>query len=110
LDLYGRGFTLVRVGEDAPSGTALIAAAAAASVPLNVVQLTEEAVAETYGRRLVLVRPDGHVAWRGDDEPADAGALITLIRGGGPTTPGLTIPSPAVDRFSESLAGEGSPV
>ena len=25
--------------------------------------------AETYANKLVLVRPDGHVAWRGDTAP-----------------------------------------
>jgi hypothetical protein len=29
----------------------------------------------------VLVRPDGHVAWRGDDAPADPLAVIDLVRG-----------------------------
>ena len=29
----------------------------------------------------VLVRPDGHVAWRADAEPADAAALIDVVRG-----------------------------
>jgi hypothetical protein len=27
------------------------------------------------------VRPDGHVAWRADDPPADARALIDVVRG-----------------------------
>ena len=34
-----------------------------------------------YERRLVLVRPDGHVAWRSDRPPADALALIDRVRG-----------------------------
>ena len=34
-----------------------------------------------YGRALVLVRPDGHVAWRGDDEPEEPLALIDRARG-----------------------------
>jgi hypothetical protein len=34
-----------------------------------------------YGRSLVLVRPDQHVAWRGDREPTDALGLIDLVRG-----------------------------
>jgi hypothetical protein len=38
-------------------------------------------VLEAYQRRLVLVRPDGHVAWRADAEPADARALIDVARG-----------------------------
>jgi hypothetical protein len=29
----------------------------------------------------VLVRPDGHVAWRADAEPADADAIIDRVRG-----------------------------
>jgi hypothetical protein len=36
-----------------------------------------------YGRRLVLVRPDGHVAWRGDSQPDDALMLIDMVRGAG---------------------------
>ena len=36
-----------------------------------------------YERRLVLVRPDGHVAWRADEAPAEAGALIDVVRGQG---------------------------
>ena len=35
-----------------------------------------------YERKLVLVRPDGHVAWRGDDgRPADALAMVDRVRG-----------------------------
>jgi len=29
----------------------------------------------------VLVRPDGHVAWRGHEPPADAAGLIDRVRG-----------------------------
>jgi len=38
-------------------------------------------VASVYDRKLVLSRPDQHVAWRGDAEPADPMALIDLVRG-----------------------------
>jgi hypothetical protein len=38
-------------------------------------------VLAAYERRLALVRPDGHVAWRADREPLDAIALIDTIRG-----------------------------
>jgi len=50
-------------------------------VPLTSVAIMEPNVLKAYERRLVLVRPDGHVAWRGDAEPADAGALIDVVRG-----------------------------
>ena len=37
--------------------------------------------AALYERKLVLVRPDGHVAWRGDIEPADPLEIIDRVRG-----------------------------
>jgi 2-polyprenyl-6-methoxyphenol hydroxylase-like FAD-dependent oxidoreductase len=81
LDLYGRGFTLLRIGADAPGAQGIRDAAAQIGAPLTVVALDVPAVAELYQRRLVLVRPDGHVAWRADAEPTDAGALIDVVRG-----------------------------
>jgi 2-polyprenyl-6-methoxyphenol hydroxylase-like FAD-dependent oxidoreductase len=81
LDLYGRGFTLLRLGADAPSAEGVAAAAAAARMPLDVIALDIPEVTALYQRRLVLVRPDGHVAWRADAEPEDARALIDVVRG-----------------------------
>ena len=48
-------------------------------VPLTARDHEPKALA-AYQCRLVLVRPDGHVAWRADQEPADAGALIDVVR------------------------------
>ena len=81
LDLYGRGFVLLRLGPDAPAGERIERAAARRSMPFRSVTLDEPQVRDAYGRRLVLVRPDGHVAWRADDEPRDAEALIDAVRG-----------------------------
>lgn len=81
LDLFGRAFILLRLGASAPEGTDLRRAAAERKVPLDVVTLDHPAAIELYGRALVLVRPDGHVAWRDDREPADPLALIDVVRG-----------------------------
>jgi 2-polyprenyl-6-methoxyphenol hydroxylase-like FAD-dependent oxidoreductase len=79
LDLFGRGFVLLRFSGDAAP---LAAAAARANVPLEVVEVAQPAeIAALYERALVLVRPDGHVAWRANEPPADADALIDLVRG-----------------------------
>jgi hypothetical protein len=51
-------------------------------MPLAVTRLDDPAVLEAYERPLVLVRPDGHVAWRGAAAPADSAALIDRVRGG----------------------------
>jgi 2-polyprenyl-6-methoxyphenol hydroxylase-like FAD-dependent oxidoreductase len=81
LDLYGRTFTLVRFGKDVADGAAIPAAATKRGVPLHVVTVENPDAAARYERRLVLVRPDGHVAWRSDREPADPLALIDRVRG-----------------------------
>ena len=81
LDLFGRGFTLLRLGADAPRGEGIAQAAAEAAVPIGVVALDFAEVCEAYQRALVLVRPDGHVAWRANAEPLEARALIDVVRG-----------------------------
>jgi hypothetical protein len=60
---------------------AIVRAAEARGVPLRVEDVDSEAAAELYQRRLVLVRPDGHVAWRADAVPDDALTLIDRVRG-----------------------------
>ena len=81
LDLYGRGFVLLRLGADAPDASALQAAAAERGVPFKAVTVSDAEAAQLYQRRLVLVRPDGHVAWRADEVPADAAAVIDRVSG-----------------------------
>jgi hypothetical protein len=81
LDLYGRGFTLVRFGRDAADGSRLADAAAARGVPLTIATVGEAGAGDLYECRLSLIRPDGHVAWRGNDPPVDAGAIVDRVRG-----------------------------
>jgi 2-polyprenyl-6-methoxyphenol hydroxylase-like FAD-dependent oxidoreductase len=83
VDLFGDGFVLLRLGADPPDAASLSRAASACGVPLSVTTLADQDVATLYGKPLVLVRPDGHVAWRGDEPPADAQALIDHVRGAG---------------------------
>jgi 2-polyprenyl-6-methoxyphenol hydroxylase-like FAD-dependent oxidoreductase len=81
LDLYGRGFTLVRLGDGPPDTSIFEAGFAARGVPLSVATIDEPKIGELYERRLVVVRPDGHVAWRGEAPPADPLAVVDRIRG-----------------------------
>jgi 2-polyprenyl-6-methoxyphenol hydroxylase-like FAD-dependent oxidoreductase len=81
LDLFGSGFTLLRLGADALHPSGLERAFAERRVPLTVVAIADPAISALYERALVLVRPDGHVAWRGDQEPTDPGAVVDHIRG-----------------------------
>ncbi|MNC96584.1 hypothetical protein D3C83_139960 [compost metagenome] len=50
-------------------------------MPLDIIHLDHPAVLATYERRLVLVRPDGHVAWRGERLDVDARAIVDQVRG-----------------------------
>jgi 2-polyprenyl-6-methoxyphenol hydroxylase-like FAD-dependent oxidoreductase len=81
LDLFGRGFVLLRFGSQA--GATLAAAAARRGVPFSVREVNSEAARALYERALVLVRPDGHVAWRDDREPTqeEAVRIIDTVRG-----------------------------
>ena len=78
LDLFGRRFVLLRFGAADPG--ALAEAARERGVPLAVVDIAAPDIAALYQRELVLVRPDGHVAWRGD-AAFDAGHIIAVARG-----------------------------
>ena len=80
LDLFGRGFTLLRF-PDAPDPTPLAQAATRVGMPLQIVAIGQPEIAALYERKLVLVRPDGMVAWRGDALPDDFAALIDRVRG-----------------------------
>ena len=81
-DALGAGYTLLRFNVEAVISP-LVEAARRRGVPLAVldVQPGREFDRQVYAQRLVLARPDQHIAWRGDCLPADCGALIDLIRG-----------------------------
>ncbi|WP_424139555.1 FAD-dependent oxidoreductase [Roseomonas chloroacetimidivorans] len=80
LDLFGRSFVLLRFNSSV-SVRAFEAAAARRGMPLEVVDLKNPQAAALYERCLVLVRPDGFVAWRGDEVPADSMAVINRVTG-----------------------------
>jgi hypothetical protein len=81
LDLFGKGFALLGFGADAADVDRLTTAARARGVPMTFTAIDHAEAAALYQRKLVLVRPDGHVAWRGDRAPDDARAVIDRVRG-----------------------------
>ncbi|CAN0581375.1 unnamed protein product, partial [Laminaria digitata] len=76
LDLFGKDFVLLRLGGTAPDAPGLISAAAACGMPLDVEHVDSDDALAAYDSALCLLRPDGHVAWRGDADPANAVAVI----------------------------------
>jgi hypothetical protein len=80
LDLFGRSFVLLRLSGDAPGAAAFEREAKRRAVPLETIAVEEPAVRTAYERKLVLVRPDGHVAWRGDSS-RDGAAVVAKVTG-----------------------------
>ena len=81
IDRFGKSFVLLRLGRDAPDAAPIAQAAERARVPLQSISLEEPEVCALYERKLVLVRPDGHVAWRGDAVPGSAPAVVAKVAG-----------------------------
>ncbi|WP_149184823.1 FAD-dependent monooxygenase [Streptomyces sp. TRM49041] len=82
LDLFGHGFVLLRFAADHDGLAGVERAFADRGVPLTVRNGGDDGdVARLYERSFVLVRPDGYVAWRGDELPRDPTAFVDTVRG-----------------------------
>ena len=79
LDWFGRGYVLLRA-PDAADGQALVDALAARGASCGV-ETMPTALLSLYEKRFVLVRPDGHVCWRGDALPDDPHAVAARVTG-----------------------------
>lgn len=78
-DVIGQGFTLLKFSDVDTSS--LEAAFHDRSVPLEVRRLDEPAAYQIAARKLVLLRPDLHVAWRGDEVPENPAAYAGKVAG-----------------------------
>lgn len=84
IDLLGRGFVLLCLGEEAERDCEIMRFARELRMPLEKVVLKQPEVVVLYERRLILVRPDGMVAWRGEALPDDSQELLNHVRGASP--------------------------
>ena len=65
LDWYGRGYVLVDLSNDTGSRQSFSTAAESMGIPACVQGSNDNDLRALYAAPLTLVRPDGHVAWRG---------------------------------------------
>ena len=79
-DALGPEYTLLRF-DPSVAVDGMLAAAAQRGLPLRLLDVVADEAASVYDTRLVLSRPDQHIAWRGDAQPEDAFALIDCVRG-----------------------------
>jgi hypothetical protein len=81
-DALGPDYTLLRFDPTVDVGE-LVAAATGRGVPLHLLDVDSPEASTLYRKKLLLSRPDQHIAWRGDGSPADARGLIDRVRGAG---------------------------
>ena len=81
-DHFGAGFSLLVMGDGIHDGIeALAATASRIGLPLSVVRPNDPRLRVRYASPLALIRPDQHVAWRGEELPADPLALLNTVAG-----------------------------
>ena len=82
LDIFGATFVLLVLDSNVTkSVNALIEAFASRKVPLEAVPIQQVDVQALYEYKLVLVRPDGHVGWRGNNAPDNPMSIVDTLRG-----------------------------
>jgi FAD-dependent monooxygenase len=85
FDHYGKYYTLIEFPDGTDRGAALLLKVATEKwVPVkHVVLAGEEHAHAIWERRLVLVRPDGHVSWRDDkvESPKVASDIMAAVAG-----------------------------
>jgi hypothetical protein len=81
FDRFGKGFTLLRLNGSTADTAELEQVATKRNIPLTVLDIDIAEARKLYGRDLALIRPDQHIAWRGDTLPADVDALLAKVTG-----------------------------
>ena len=80
-DRIGDGFTLLRLGPERANADAVAQAFAALGAPFAVLDVDNDAARRAYGFDYLIVRPDLHVAWRGNALPGDPGKVALTVTG-----------------------------
>jgi 2-polyprenyl-6-methoxyphenol hydroxylase-like FAD-dependent oxidoreductase len=80
-DRLGFGYTLLLLGNTQTDTNALEGELRATGAPLDVLRVPDKRARELYERDIVLVRPDLHVAWRGNTPPADPRGVAATVTG-----------------------------
>ena len=80
-DRFTPGFTILRLGKTPPNVDALAASFKARGIPMGVLDVPDVVARDLYGRDIAIVRPDHHIAWRGNACPTDADKVVGQIVG-----------------------------
>jgi 2-polyprenyl-6-methoxyphenol hydroxylase-like FAD-dependent oxidoreductase len=79
-DAFGPGYTLLRLDSETAVAP-LVEAMRDGGVPIEVVDVDTNGSHTPYDRKLIIVRTDQHVAWRGDAIPEQPERLVGILTG-----------------------------
>jgi hypothetical protein len=79
-DRIGDGYTLLQL-TDGTGAESLTRALGEVGAPCSTLRVSSAAARDVYGCDLLLLRPDLHVAWRGNRPPDDPGEIARLVTG-----------------------------
>jgi 2-polyprenyl-6-methoxyphenol hydroxylase-like FAD-dependent oxidoreductase len=80
-DRLGSGYTILKLGETRADAVPLERALASFGAPVEVLEIPDQIARDIYQFDLLLVRPDLHVVWRGQEPPQDAAEVAAIATG-----------------------------
>ena len=81
FDRFGRGFTLLCLTDNEGKATEFQNLAKDRGVPLDTLSVHSDDARQLYEADFTLIRPDQHVAWRGNIFPRDVDCLVSTVTG-----------------------------
>ena len=75
------GYSILKLGNTDADARGLERAIRARGAPARVLDIPDRIASEIYGYNLILLRPDLHVAWRGNAAPDDAARVAAIATG-----------------------------
>jgi hypothetical protein len=79
--LPAQGYAILRLGGSKADISALSKAIQAYGARIAVLDVPDRVAREVYGHDLLLLRPDLHVVWRGNEPPENAAEVATIATG-----------------------------
>jgi hypothetical protein len=80
-DRLADGYTLLKLGRTGAETADLEQAIRAYGAPLGVLEVPDQIARDLYGFDLILLRPDLHIVWRGQQAPEDPTLVAAVATG-----------------------------
>jgi 2-polyprenyl-6-methoxyphenol hydroxylase-like FAD-dependent oxidoreductase len=80
-DRIGDGYTILKLGRTKADVGGLERAIRAHGAPVRVLEIPDQIARDIYQYDLLLLRPDMHVVWRGQETPEDAAEVAAIATG-----------------------------